>query len=69
MLKCLAPNTYQSSLGFESVGYHVELTESFAGIISTRATEEEVSKRVDAYANMLLPSAEKCGDEGVKTML
>ncbi|BBH08757.1 Protein kinase protein with adenine nucleotide alpha hydrolases-like domain [Prunus dulcis] len=32
---------------------------------SIRAVEEEVTKKVDMYVNMLLQSAEKCEDQGV----
>lgn len=37
---------------------------SFAGT-SIRAMEEEVSKKIDFYVNMLQESAEKCQDQGV----
>ncbi|KAF7816769.1 Proline-rich receptor-like protein kinase PERK8 [Senna tora] len=38
--------------------------ESFAGT-SFRAMEEEVTKKVDAYASMLLPSYKDCDNEGI----
>ncbi|KAK9271129.1 hypothetical protein L1049_026718 [Liquidambar formosana] len=50
------------------MGYHsTPCIDSFAGTTtsSTRAMEEEVSKKVDMYVNMLQHSAEKCKDVGV----
>lgn len=47
------------------MGYQtVACPESFAGT-NSRTMEEEVSKKVDAYASMLLPSYEHCENEGV----
>ncbi|XP_034197956.1 uncharacterized protein LOC117613460 [Prunus dulcis] len=45
------------------MGYHSKPSEFFGTGI--RAVEEEVTKKVDMYVNMLLPSAEKCADQGV----
>jgi hypothetical protein len=47
------------------VGYQLRACpESLTGT-SIRAMEEEVSKKVDLYVNMLQKSAEKCEDQGV----
>lgn len=47
------------------VGYQLKVCpDSFAGA-SKRHIEEEITKKVDAYVNMLLQSAEVCEDEGV----
>uniref|UniRef100_A0A5B6YNP9 Protein kinase domain-containing protein n=1 Tax=Davidia involucrata TaxID=16924 RepID=A0A5B6YNP9_DAVIN len=47
------------------LGYQMQpRPESFMGM-NVRAMEEEVSKKVDMYVNMLLQSAEDCKDEGV----
>ncbi|KAA8538342.1 hypothetical protein F0562_027835 [Nyssa sinensis] len=47
------------------LGYQMEACpESFMGT-NIRAMEEEVSKKVDMYVNMLLQSAEDCKNEGV----
>lgn len=47
-----------------TVGYPIKaLPDLFA--TSTRATEEEVSKRVDGYVNMLKQSANICQNEKV----
>lgn len=49
---------------FGVVGYHTKAyAEHF--LTSDRATEKEVSKKVDAYVKMLLQSAEICEIEGV----
>lgn len=47
-----------------TVGFHSKPSPEFFGT-SIRAVEEEVTKKVDVYVNMLLQSAEKCEDEGV----
>ncbi|KAH6789126.1 hypothetical protein C2S51_004132 [Perilla frutescens var. frutescens] len=48
------------------LGYHMEVVpESFLGTTHTRAKEEQVSKSVDLYVNMLQKSAEECEAEGV----
>lgn len=47
------------------MGYTLKpCSESFFGA-TDRAIEEEVTKKVDQYVNMLLQSAEDCEDEGV----
>ncbi|KAF8404350.1 hypothetical protein HHK36_009233 [Tetracentron sinense] len=47
------------------MGYQTKACiDSFVGT-NVRTMEDEVSKRVDMYVNMLLPSAEQCEDEGV----
>ncbi|XP_077213847.1 proline-rich receptor-like protein kinase PERK2 isoform X1 [Tasmannia lanceolata] len=47
------------------MGYQTKAcTDSFAGT-NARALEEEVSKKVDLFVHMLMPSAEKCVHEGV----
>ncbi|KAA8546488.1 hypothetical protein F0562_002773 [Nyssa sinensis] len=47
------------------LGYQMQACpESFMGT-NIRAIEEEISKKVDMYVNMLLQSAEECKDEGV----
>ncbi|MBA0566205.1 hypothetical protein Golob_011046, partial [Gossypium lobatum] len=55
-----------SSLGWcTAVGYQSKACpESFG--TSIRAMKEEISKKVDAYVNMLQQSAEDCEDQGVK---
>ena len=46
------------------MGYHTKAySEHF--VTSDRATEKEVSQKVDVYVKMLLPSAEICEIEGV----
>ncbi|XP_061970639.1 probable serine/threonine-protein kinase PBL21 [Populus nigra] len=47
------------------LGYQLKVcSDSFAGA-SKRHIEEEITKKLDAYVNMLLQSAEVCEDEGV----
>ncbi|KAI5589322.1 hypothetical protein BDE02_05G154700 [Populus trichocarpa] len=47
------------------LGYQLKVCpDSFAGA-SKRHIEEEITKKLDAYVNMLLQSAEVCEDEGV----
>lgn len=46
------------------VGYMKVCPDSFGGA-SARVVEEEVTKRIDVYVNMLLQSAEVCEDERV----
>jgi interleukin-1 receptor-associated kinase 1 len=48
----------------ETVGFNAKPCPEFFGT-SIRAIEEEVTKKVDTYVNMLLGSAEKCEDHGV----
>lgn len=47
-----------------TVGYQAKPYPEFFGT-SFRAVEEEVTKKVDMYVNMLLESAVKCEDYGV----
>ncbi|PKI54460.1 hypothetical protein CRG98_025143 [Punica granatum] len=48
------------------MGFQITPNEdAFTGTNSTRAMEEEVSQKTEAYVNMLLKSAEKCEDDGV----
>lgn len=47
-----------------AVGYQAKACPDAFGT-SIRAMEEEVLKKVDTFANMLLSSAEECEDEGV----
>ncbi|KAJ6997988.1 hypothetical protein D5086_011140 [Populus alba] len=47
------------------LGYQLKVCpDSFAGA-SKRHIEEEIKRKLDAYVNMLLQSAEVCEDEGV----
>ncbi|XVE95589.1 hypothetical protein REPUB_Repub02eG0111800 [Reevesia pubescens] len=46
------------------MGYQSKPCPEFFGT-SIRAMEEEISKKVDSYVNMLQPSAEDCEDQGV----
>ncbi|XP_037491557.1 serine/threonine-protein kinase PBS1 isoform X2 [Jatropha curcas] len=46
------------------MGYMKACADSFGGT-SARIMEEEISKKMDMYVNMLLQSAEVCEDEGV----
>ena len=47
-----------------TVGYQSKPSPDFFGT-SIRLVEEEVTKKVDVYVNMLLQSAEKCEGQGV----
>lgn len=49
-----------------TVGYPAKACPDFFGT-SNRAMEEEVSKKVDMYIQMLLQTAERCENEGVRT--
>lgn len=48
------------------MGYPAKACPDFFGT-SNRAMEEEVSKKVDMYIQMLLQTAERCENEGVRT--
>ncbi|KAK6277233.1 hypothetical protein POUND7_017556 [Theobroma cacao] len=50
------------------MGYQSKACPEFFGT-SIRAMEEEVSKKVDAYVNMLHQSAEDCEDQGVSIVV
>lgn len=50
------------------VGYPAKALPDFFGT-SNRAMEEEVSKKVDQYIQMLLQTAERCEHEGVRTYI
>ncbi|XVE55241.1 hypothetical protein DITRI_Ditri03aG0143400 [Diplodiscus trichospermus] len=47
------------------MGYQCKPSPEFLRITSIRGMEEEISKMVDAYVNMLHQSAEDCEDQGV----
>lgn len=48
------------------MGYQLATT---AELLSVRAMEEEVCKKIETFENMLLQSAEKCEDQGVLFLL
>ncbi|KAE8684509.1 pentatricopeptide repeat-containing protein [Hibiscus syriacus] len=52
-------------LGAGVVGYQSKACPESFGVISIRAMEEEISKKFDAYVNMLQQSAEDCEGLGV----
>ncbi|XP_038724828.1 probable serine/threonine-protein kinase PBL18 isoform X2 [Tripterygium wilfordii] len=47
------------------LGYQLKVGHDSFGTSSNRAMEEDVSRKVEVYVNMLLKSAEECEDEGV----
>ncbi|KAK8580204.1 hypothetical protein V6N13_143325 [Hibiscus sabdariffa] len=47
------------------MGYQSKACPESFGVISFRAMEEEISKKLDAYVNMLQQSADDCEDQGV----